>query len=198
MLRLTSLVAVAVALIPSALAAQQLTPPPPAFETCKPVGDGTICAGDRITSYGPVDTGIVCGTGADAFDIYDTAVDHNRGTRWYDRDGNLTRRLITDHYTFGEFSNPLTGATVRYTQHNTTVGVLAVPGDLSTETQTSTGENMYMVPGLGAVFPNAGRTVIAPNGAQEFAAGPHSFDAYFGGDTAAIAELCSALRVRSA
>jgi hypothetical protein len=193
MLRIATFVLFAVVSIPPALGGPALTPPPPSFETCEPVGGGTICAGDRVESYGPVDTGIVCGSGASAFDIYDAGVDHNRGTRWYDRNGNLTRRMFTDHYTFGEFSNPLNGATVPYTQHNTTVGVLAVPGDLSTETQTSTGENMFTIPHLGAVFPNAGRTVIAPNGAEEFAAGPHSFDAYFGGDATAIRTLCSAL-----
>jgi hypothetical protein len=37
------------------------------------------------------------------------------------------------------------------------------------------------------------RTVFAADGTEEFAAGPHSFDAYFNGDPSAVAKLCAAL-----
>jgi hypothetical protein len=195
--RLTVLLAALALPVSSALGgqpvAQTLTPPAPSWQSCKAVGGGTICEGTRTGSYGPVDGGIVCGSGPTAFDVFDQATDQVHVTRFYDRSGAMTRRIFTDHYLSGQFSNPLTGAVVPYTQHDTTTDVLAVPGDLSTATRTFEGENNFTVPGLGAVLLNAGRTVIGPTGDEEFTAGPHSFDAFFGGDTAAIAKLCQAL-----
>jgi hypothetical protein len=184
--------------IPASLAAQQATqtlnPPPPSFETCKAVGGGTICQGARTESYGPVDTGIVCGSGTSAFDIFDQATFNQRAIRYYDQNGNLTRRVIHEDYTSAEFSNPLTGAAVPYTQHNTTTDVLAVPGDLSSATETTTGENNYTVPHLGAVFLNAGKVVFGADGSLEFRAGPQNFLDYFvNGDSSVISGLCAAL-----
>lgn len=185
------------ACVPSAFASQPvtqtLTPPAPSWQTCKEVGRGTICDGTRTESYGPDDTGIACGSGPAAFDIYDRGTDDVHAVRFYDGDGKLTRRIFTDHYAVGEFSNPLTGAVVPYTQHNTTTDDFAVPGDLSTFTRTFRGENNFTVPGMGAVFLNAGRTVVAPDGNEEFAAGPHSFDAFFRGDRSVLQPLCAAL-----
>jgi hypothetical protein len=185
------------AFVPSALAGQPvtqtLTPPAPSWQSCKAVGNGTVCEGTRTESYGPDDTGIVCGSGPAAFDIYDSGTDDVHAVRFYDGNGNLTRRIFTDHYAVGEFSNPLTGVIVPYTQHSTTTDVFAVPGDLSTQTRTFEGENNYTVAGVGAVFLNAGRTVIGPSGNEEFAAGPHSFEAYFGGDISVLQPLCAAL-----
>jgi hypothetical protein len=187
----------ALAFVPSAFAGQSatqtLTPPPPSWQSCKAVGNGTICDGTRTESYGPDDTGIACASGLTAFDIYDSGTDDVHAVRFYNGDGKLTRRIFTDHYAVGEFSNPLTGAKVRYTQHNTTTDDFAVPGDVSTFTRTFRGENNFTVPGMGAVFLNAGRTVLAPDGDEEFAAGPHSFDAFFGGDSSVLQPLCAAL-----
>jgi hypothetical protein len=196
-LRLTVLLTVLALPVSSALAGQPvvqtLVPPAPSWQTCLAVGDGTICEGARIGSYGPDDTGIVCRSGPAAFDIFDQATDEVHAVRFYDRSGAMTRRVFTDHYVSAQFGNPRAGAVVPYTQHDTTTDVLAVPGDLSTATRTFEGENNFTVPGVGAVFLNAGRTIVGPTGAEEFAAGPHSFDAFFGGDTAAIAKLCQAL-----
>ena len=195
-----TLVVLLLALVASAFVAvhpataQSLNPPPPSFETCKTVGNGTICQGSRIVSYGPDDTGIVCGSGANAFDIFDSGTFKQVAIRYYGQDGNLTRRVIHEDYTFGQFSNPLTGATVPYTQHNTLSDVLAVPGDLSTATETSTGENIFK-PAHGApVFLNAGRVVTAPDGTVEFRSGPQDFlDFFVNGDTSVIQKLCAAL-----
>jgi hypothetical protein len=175
-------------------AAQDLNPPPPPFLTCKTVGNGTICQGSRIVSYGPDDTGIVCGSGPSAFDVFDSATFKQRAIRSYDQNGNLTRRVIYETYSSGQFSNPLTGAVVPYTQHDTLSDVLAVPGDLSSATETVTGENIFK-PAHGApVFLNAGRVVTAPDGTIEFRAGPQDFLDYFvNGDTSVIQKLCAAL-----
>jgi hypothetical protein len=177
--------------VPASFAARPVTPalnpPPPSFETCQATGGGTICQGARTQSYGPVDTGVACGSGASAFDILDQATFGQRAIRYYDRTGNLTRRVIYEDYTFGQFSNPLTGAVVPYTQHNTTTDVLAVPGDLGSATETTTGENNYTVPHLGAVFLNAGKTVFGADGSLEYRAGPQNFLDYFvNGDASVI------------
>ena len=172
---------------------QALNPPPPAFETCKTVGTGFMCDGARTEVYGPDDTGIICGSGANAFDVLDQGTHNQHAIRFYNADGNLTRRVIYDQY-FGQFSNPPAGAAVRYTQHNTITDVLAVPGDLSSATETETGENTFTVPHLGAVLLNSGRIIFGADGTLEFSAGPQGFiDYFYNGNTTALAELCTAL-----
>lgn len=200
---LPSLVVVATAalmLVPSTFGGQPvtqtLTPPPPSFETCKAVGTGTICQGSRTEPpFQLVGSGIVCGSGTNAVEILDSWIDtQHHAMRYYDQAGNLTRRVFTDNISSGHLTNPLTGATVPYTQHNVTTDVFAVPGDESTATRTVTGETNFTVPHLGAIFLNAGKKVYAPDGSVEFSAGPNGFDAYFiGGNAAAVQQLCSAL-----
>ncbi len=175
---------------------QQLNPPPPPWQTCKAVGDGTICEGTNVESYGPVDSGIVCGSGASAFDIFDTGTDDYSVWKKFDTDGNLVRRVFHDHYTFGQFSNPLNGAVVPYTQTDTRIDVLAVPGDLGSATETTTWQSQFHVQGAGApVLWNSGRTVQFPiNGATEFRAGRLDFWRLFAdGDTSVLDPLCAAL-----
>ena len=171
---------------------QTLTPPPPSYYTCKTVGNGVICEGALSESYGPDDTGIVCGSGAGAFDIFDQGTDNKHAIRFYNAAGDLTRLTRYDQ-DVSQFSNLLTGAAVPYTQHNTTTDIPDVPGDLASSTETTTGEVNFTVPHLGAVLLNAGRTVFGADGTLEFSAGPQGFIDYFTGKTAALAELCSAL-----
>jgi len=174
---------------------QQLNPPPPPWQTCKAVGDGTICEGTNVESYGPVDSGIVCGSGASAFDIFDTGTDDYSVWKKFDTDGNLVRRVFHDHYTFGQFSNPLNGAVVPYTQTDTRIDVLAVPGDLNSATETTTWGSVFHLPGAGApVFWNSGRTVQFPIfGPTEFSAGRLDFFQLSDGDTSVLGPLCAAL-----
>ena len=170
---------------------QTLTPPPPSFETCKTVGNGVICEGALSESYGPDDTGIVCGSGAGAFDIFDQGTHNKHAIRFYNTAGDLTRLTRYDQ-NFSQFTNLLTGAAVPYTQHNTTTDIFAVPGDPSA-TETTRGEVNFTVPHMGAVLLNAGRTVFGADGTLEFSAGPQGFIDYFNGNTAALTELCTAL-----
>src|SRR4051812_3473125 len=114
---------------------QTLNPPPPAYETCKAVGNGTICQGTQTFAFGPIDTAtegpaLVCGSGAGAFDVFDSEVGNSLARRTYDANGNLVRRVRYDQVTAGQNINPLTGAYVPYTSTLTNVDVLAVPGDL--------------------------------------------------------------------
>ena len=197
----SSLCAAAAAILASvALAGQPVTktlnPPPPPWQTCMAVGDGTICEGTNVESSGPYDTGLVCGSGATSFDIYDTSTDDYSVWKKFDTDGNLVRRVFHDHYTFGQLSNPLSGAIVPYTQTDTRIDVLAVPGDLDSATETTTWQILDHVPGAGApVFWNSGRTVQFPIlGATEFRAGRLGFWQLFDdGDASVLDPLCAAL-----
>jgi len=173
---------------------QTLNPPPPSWQTCKAVGNGTICEGTNTEAYGPVDTGFVCGTGASAFDIFDAAIDEFRIRKFFDEDGNLVRRDFYDNYVFGENSNPLTGAVVPYRQTDRRVEIFAVPGDVSTATTTITWEISARAPGGAPLFRNTGRTVQGPDGTTEFRAGPLGFwTLLLDGDRSVLDPFCAAL-----
>jgi hypothetical protein len=172
---------------------QTLTPPPPSFYTCMAVGAGTICHGTISESSGPEETGLVCGSGADAFNAWQTGSLDERAARYYDRDGKLTRRVLRDD-SIGEFINPVTGTVVPWTQYEIHTTVLAVPGDFGSATETIVGEFVITLPHLGAVALEAGRVIQDVDGNNEFRAGPQDFlDYYANGDTTAVQELCTAL-----
>jgi hypothetical protein len=178
---------------------QSLTPPPPPFFSCMATGSGTICRADTPFSYGPVDTGITCGSGAGAFDIFDTGVGVDERTRIYDQNGDLTERVVHTKYSFGQWSNPLTGAVVSYTQNNVETDVLAIPGDFTSATVTITGEDIYKAgnkAGNGApVFIAAGRQVFNFDMSELYSsAGRNGFiAAFFQGDTHAFDAVCAVL-----
>jgi hypothetical protein len=171
-----------------------LTPPPPSFETCNATGSGTICSGTRTATYGPVDTGIVCGSGAEAFSVFDEGIFLQSARRFYDENGNWLRRETHDTYNDAQWSNPLNGKTAPYTQRNNEMFVLATPGDESTGTSTVTGE-LVMKSGSGApVLFETGRQVHGPSGDLLSAAGRADITAFFEqGDTHALDLLCAAL-----
>jgi hypothetical protein len=179
--------------------AQTLNPPPPSYYSCNAVGNSTICTGQPpLESYGPIDTAdegtpLVCGSGSSAFDIFDAATDQVTARRVYDENGDLVRRVLRDDYSFGQFSNPLTGATVPYGQRDIRTDEFAVPGDLGSATETTTWESEFHSAGGAPVFRNTGRTIQAPDGTTEFQAGPLGFFDFFNGDTALLEPLCAAL-----
>ena len=85
--------------------------------------------------------------------------------------------------------------TVNYTQHNVETDVLAIPGALTSSTQTDTGENIYRT-GTGVpVFIATGRQVFNFEGSELlFSAGRNGFIAAFSqGDTTAFDQVCAAL-----
>ena len=192
-------VAALFAAVPVGVAGQQATlslkQARPFVDTCQPVGGGTICRFSHIEEVGPVDTGIVCGEGADAFDIFDQFVDHESRTFWFDENDNLTRFTDHDVYSFGQWSNPLTGATVPYTQHNVQTLVLAVPGDITSAIQTVTGENIYRVGNGQFVLQAVGMQIFNWDQSELFAShGPNAFvDAFYEGDPHTFDRICAAL-----
>jgi hypothetical protein len=155
------------------------------------VGGGTLCTAEATLSSGPEVTDAPC----PSFAVYDTSTVVESKTRWYDTDGNLTRRLIRDHYTSGQWSNPLTGDSVDYTQNNVQWDVLADPGDLTSATQTITGQVH--------VRGDSGPPLLIATGRQVFnfdesvllsSAGRNAFiDAFFRGKPNVFDDVCTAL-----
>jgi hypothetical protein len=173
-----------------------LNPPPPDFERCHASGQQTICEGNRVEPGHVEGTGIICFEGTPgAFELTDVSDGVSQhAARWYDADGNLVRRQISDLWLGTAWVNPNTGEGVRYHQSQTVIDVLAVPGELGTATETTTGAVNFLLPGGGAIVRNAGRTVFSFDGTLEFTSGPQAINDYFlNGDTAALQPLCDAL-----
>jgi hypothetical protein len=189
----------ALGLAPGAVGAppapEDLNPPPPDIYTCKALGAGTICTSllVEIKDEEPQDE-LVCGSGPDAFIIHDNARLVARGTRWYDADGNLTRRVIQERWQSAFWSNPLSGKIVPYTQTDKITDVLSVPGDFDSATETLVGSNIYTDPVTHQkVLRNAGRNVFGADG-LEFRAGQQPFlDAFVDGDMSVFDDVCAAL-----
>lgn len=172
-----------------------LNPPPPSFETCQTVGGGTIASGRRVVSDPLADQFITCGTAANAFDIYNQDTFDQHATRWYDQNGNLTRRHIYDHYTFGQWSNPLAGTVVPYTQTTVEDDRYTIPGDISSGTATFTGEGVFH-DGTGApvLFGNGRQVNSNVDGSLLESSGRNDFVLFFNdNDPAAFDQICAAL-----
>jgi hypothetical protein len=186
----------ALMLAPASLGSQPVTqtlnPPPPSFETCKTVGGGTICQGMVDSSYGPFDTGLICGSGPSAFGIADSATQQELARRNYDSDGNLVKRYRNDRLQ-GQLGNEASGTAVPYTQTWIQTDVLAVPGDLGSATATWTGE-FVLKPATGPpIVIGAGRDVFAPDGSLDFQSGPSGFLGLLAGDPSVVEPVCAAL-----
>ncbi len=171
-------------------ATQALNPEPPDFYTCNPVGGGTICRALTSDPYGPDATGIFCG----AAELLDQGVRTIAATRYYDADGNLTRRVRIFDFNDTHLTNPATGATLYYHQHNTDWEDLIVPGDLSSAVLHGHGVMSITAPGYGSVLRGAGVTVVAPDGTLLHRGGlAEDADYYNTGDSSIVADLCAAL-----
>jgi hypothetical protein len=179
-----------------------LTPPPPSFEDCHGgSGSEITCHGALDVQIDPGPTGLICGQGASAFEVWDSGENvHQEATRFYNPAGKLTKRVLLETYMNAAFVNPVTGALVRYTQSNTITDNYSVPGDLASATESTTGNAaIFLVPGDGAVVLNAGRTVWVFDPAIDdlrlvSASGPQAFVQVFVlGDPSVLQPLCDAL-----
>jgi len=173
-----------------------LTPPPPAEfnPVCKAVGDSTICDVSFTEPPKAEPTGIQCGSGADAFEIAVNSVRSVEGKRFYDQNNKLTRRHAHD-LIVGTFTNPLTGAHLLFSQHDTIRHDLAVPGDITSGTEADTTEFRVTTPDGGTVLIDAGRSVWTEfDGPPLFEAGQHHFtDFFIFGQASAVQPMCDAL-----
>jgi hypothetical protein len=168
-----------------------LNPAPPDFfnAVCTSTGQHITCTlGFSDPDIVDEPSGIVCGSTELLFSQSRSVV----GKRFYDSDGNLLQRHFRE-YMGGTFTNPDTGRSVTWIQHDTVLHDLAVPGDNLTGTISLTGLTTRVagVPGLS----DAGRLLIdASTDEVVTASAHHPFDAYFReGDAAALAPLCDAL-----
>jgi hypothetical protein len=137
-----------------------LNPEPPDFYTCRATADGAICRAHTVDPYENEPTGIFCGD----IEILDSGVRDVQATRWYDGDGNLTRRLRTFLFRDAYLSNPATGRTLSYSQHNADDEDLGVPGDLASATLSSSGHLSITASGFGPVLMDTGHIVVSPEG----------------------------------
>ena len=172
---------------------QALNPAPPDFYSCSATGGGTICRATTSQDYGPDPTGIFCGSGAGAFEVTDQATRTIAATRWYDRDGNLVRRLRQISFDDARFANPLNTLSVSYHQRNTDDEHFAVPGDFDSVTLYDHGVISVNLPGRGNTVSETGRLVFGPDGSLLSQAGQSEFSAYYGGDASVVDGLCAAL-----
>jgi hypothetical protein len=143
------------------------------------------------------DTGIVCGSGANSFDVIDSAAVHKYGPSFSDVNGNFVKDILYVD-TNGTFSNSLTGASIAYKARNIEHDSYAIPGDFnSTFTSITTGEMEVTAPGSGVVWQGDGRFVdtFDPDGNETLTwSGPHDGLVYgFLGDTSVAQKLCTAL-----
>jgi hypothetical protein len=174
-----------------------LNPPvPPQFNpVCKSVGAGTICTVQFSDPPFAGGSGVICGTGAGTYEVFQTQNRSVNGHRYYDQNGNLTRRLFHEVDT-GTFSNPLTNKAVFFSGGGTTLDDLSIPGDINSGSESFTGPFRVFLPRGGVVVFEAGRFVFSGDGNSVISeSGPHPFFDYFElGDTAALQPLCDALR----
>jgi len=175
-----------------------LNPPPPAAfnPVCERVGNLIICEvqfSDPPLSGG---SGVICGTGAEAFEPFQFQNRSVTGKRYYDANGNLLRRHFREVFE-GTFTNPITHKSVAYSGSDTHLHDLAVPGDSATGTEIITGSvRIFLGPGNGTLAIDTGRLVIDVAGDKFVVeSGQHPFLDYFEhGDTSALQPLCDALR----
>ena len=109
-----------------------LTPAPPDFFNANCLRDGqhiTCTLGFQDPDIVDEPSGIVCGSTELLYYQTRSVV----GKRFYDADGNLVRRHFRE-YMAGTFTNPETGRSVLWAQHDTVLHDLAVPGDVATGT----------------------------------------------------------------
>lgn len=117
------------------------------------------------------------------------------GTRRYDAGGNLLQRHFRESLD-GTFTNPDTGLVALWTQHDTVIHNLGVPGDIASGTEHVSGlGTRAWAPGGGTILTDAGTSLVDVATDEVLrVSGHHPFDDYFRlGDPSALARLCAAL-----
>jgi hypothetical protein len=170
-------------------------PPPPQFNpVCEKAGNQTICTVQFSDPPFAGGSGVICGSGPNAYEVFQFQNRSVVGHRYYDANGNLTRRHFNEVDT-GTLSNPISHTAVSFSGRGNTLHDLSIPGDITSGTQTLTGSFRVYLPHGGTVILEAGRTVASGNGDFIRESGPHPLQDYFVfGDTAAVQPLCDALQ----
>jgi hypothetical protein len=171
-----------------------LNPAPPDFfnAECWEGAGGVVCtlhfSDDPIVDE---PSGIVC-DGTELLFAQERSV---VGKRIYDANGDLVQRHFRE-WMSGTYSNPETGRSLPWTQHDTIKHNLSVPGDVDSGTIRITGLiTRVWLPGGGSILFDAG-TILEDFATGELIheGGPHPFRDYFAdGDASALQPLCDAL-----
>lgn len=171
-----------------------LKPPVPAFSNagCSRVGNHVSCAFAFDDPEVVVDapSGIICG-GTELLLSQTRSV---VGERRYDADANLLQRHFRESLN-GTFTNPETGLAASWTQHDTVIHNLSVPGDDTSGTEHVSGLfTRAWLPGGGTIINDAGTMITDTDGNPLSLSGQHPFlDFFVFGDTTALDSLCAAL-----
>jgi len=169
-------------------------PPPPRFNpVCEKNGQQTICTVHFSDPPFAGGSGVICGSASGSYEVLQFQNRSVIGVRYYDANGNLTRRHFREILS-GTFTNPFNHVAVSFDGNDTQLHDLIVPGDVSTGTIQVTGHFRVFVPNGGTVIFEAGRTIET---LDDFISesGPHPFNDYFVfGDIAALQPLCNALQ----
>ena len=173
-----------------------LNPPvPPEFNpVCERVGNQTICEVQFSDPPFAGGSGVICGSGPNAFEVFQFQNRSVRGKRYYDQDGNLLRRHYREYFD-GTLVNPINHKAVAYSGSDTVMNDLAVPGQIDSGTTAVTGSvRIFLGQGNGTMALDTGRILDSAQGILH-ESGQHPFLLYFVyGDTAAAQPLCDALQ----
>ena len=168
-----------------------LNPPPPAEFNPVCFRDGSHITCDIAFSEPPVvdaPSGIMCGSTELLISLSRSVV----GKRLYDADGNLLQRHFREYFDNGRFLNPDTGLVALWTQHDTDIQNLAVPGDPSTGTETQSGLlTRIWLPDGGTIVSDTGHILIDVATDELIKASAHHPIVF--GDPSVLATLCAAL-----
>jgi len=169
-------------------------PPPPQFNpVCEKDGNQTICTVQFSDPPFAGGSGVICGSGANAYEVFQFQNRSVQGRRYYERNGNLTRRHFREVFD-GTLTNPLSHTSLSFSGGDTHLHDLAVPGDINTGTEATTGSVRIFLRN-GGTFPiDIGRILDSDHGILS-ESGQHPFLDYFVfGDTTALQPLCDALK----
>ena len=172
-----------------------LNPAPPDFfnAQCEQTGNQIICTlhFDTVDDVFNEPSGIMCGATELRFSQQRAVV----GKRYYDAAGNLLVRHFRESFT-GDFTNPRTGKVATWTQHDTVIHHLAIPGEIASGTTSVSGQVSHVRgPDGRTILIDGGRLVIDESTGDLLSShGPHHFDDYFArGDGHALDAICDAL-----
>jgi hypothetical protein len=134
-----------------------LQPVPPAGAVCKADGQQTIChTGLRFELVDEPVFDLPCGT------LYETSIDVRRGIRWYDADGKITTRFVTQDVDGSWSLSPTgTGPIVTVTVHANWRNEYSPPGQEADSVPTTFhGDGLTVrAPGVGVIAHIAGLDV---------------------------------------
>lgn len=171
-----------------------LNPAPPDFfgASCFREG-GHISCTLAFTDPEIVDepSGFVCGATELTYSQSRSVV----GKRLYDAGGDLLQRHFREQFD-GTLTNPVSGRSAVWTQHDTVLHNLSTPGDVGSGTIQFSGLGFKVsVPGRGTVLTDAGTTLVdAATDEVVRVSGHHPLDDYFRlGDASAISAICDAV-----